>query len=66
MGNHLGDHDHVLVCMGKGRISIALADRFPSVSYGTSFVNGTASFRLPWVSAREVETELVVALTDSY
>ena len=49
MGNYLGDLDHVLVSVESCTAvsSLSSLNSF-SISYGCSFINGTAAFRVPW------------------
>ena len=51
MGHHLGDFDYVLVSFLVIPSTLQCAVHLrgvSSVSYGCSFVDGTASFRIPW------------------
>jgi hypothetical protein len=46
VGYHLGYHDHVLVS-NPTTLSSNNSNK-NSISYGTSYVSGTAAFRIPW------------------
>lgn len=48
VGYHLGDHDYVLVRLNWYRTIRKNNLKFRSLSYGSSYVDGPAAFRIPW------------------
>lgn len=48
MGHHLGHLDHVLVSWASVTFTVACSHARSSLSYGCSFIEGTAAFRIPW------------------